>query len=74
LSDLVLGLQVMVETSARLQKAREEEKDLRKKFASQHGMHFVTSLFPELQDRVPDISVSTKDDLFKKYYANVALF
>ncbi len=44
---------------SRLQRAREEEKRLRKSFYSNHGVHFVTTLFPELQDRVPDITVST---------------
>ena len=48
----------MEETVSRLQKAREEEKRLRKSFHSSHGVHFVTTLFPELQDRVPDITVS----------------
>ena len=50
--------QVMSETSYRLHKAREEEKKLRKDFQSCHGNHFVTTLFPELQDRVIDISVN----------------
>lgn len=53
----VSTLQVMEGTISRLHRAREEEKKLRKSFQSSHGVHFVTSLFPELQDRVPDITV-----------------
>ena len=47
----------MSETSSCLQKSRDEEKQLRKNFQSNYGVHFVTTLFPELQDRVPDVSV-----------------
>lgn len=56
---LFLFLQVMDETSSCLRKARDEEKRLRKSFHSSHGLHFVTTLFPELQERVPDITVSS---------------
>lgn len=53
----------MSQTGSRLQRAREEEKKLRKLFQSSHGQHFVTTLFPELQDRVPEITVSRQLNL-----------
>lgn len=42
-----------------LRRVREEEKHLRKSFVSSHGQHFIATLFPELMERVPDISVSS---------------
>ena len=46
------------EVSLLLRRAREEEKMLRKSFVNICGQHFLLTLFPELQDRVPDITVS----------------
>ena len=46
------------EVSLLLRRAREEEKMLRKSFVNVCGQHFLLTLFPELQDRVPDITVS----------------
>jgi DNA-binding transcriptional LysR family regulator len=53
----VFDLQVMEDTISRLHRARQEEKRLRRSFQSSSGSHFVTTLFPELQDRLPDITV-----------------
>lgn len=45
-----------------LRQAREEEKQLRRSFVSNYGHHFISTLFPELMQRVPDISVSQPED------------
>ncbi len=42
-----------------LKQAREEEKQLRRSFVSDYGRHFIATLFPELVERVPDVSVSS---------------
>ena len=46
------------EVSIFLKQAREEEKQLRRSFVSNYGQHFISTLFPELVERVPDVSVS----------------
>ncbi len=58
---LFLSWQKTGEVSLLLRRAREEEKLLRRSFTKEHGHHFILTLFPELQDRVPNITVcSTK--------------
>ena len=48
------------EVSVFLKQAREEEKQLRRSFVSDYGQHFIATLFPELVERVPDVSVSAQ--------------
>ena len=50
------------EVSVLLKQAREEEKQLRRSFVSDYGQHFIATLFPELVERVPDVSVSELAD------------
>ena len=45
-----------------LKQAREEEKQLRRSFVSNYGQHFIATLFPELVERVPDVSVSSQPE------------
>ena len=53
------------EVSSLLKRARQEEKLQRKTFFENFGQHFILTLFPELQDRVPDITVSCLSNIIE---------
>ena len=55
---LILISQKTGEVSSLLKRARQEEKLQRKTFFENFGQHFILTLFPELQDRVPTFTVS----------------
>ena len=55
---MILLCQRAEEVGVFLKQAREEEKQLRRSFVSNYGQHFISTLFPELVERVPDVSVS----------------
>ena len=58
ISRVISSCQRAEEVSVFLKQAREEEKQLRRSFVSNYGQHFIATLFPELVERVPDVSVS----------------
>ena len=51
-------LQKAAALSSALSRAREEERGRRRTFLASYGQHFVTTLFPELQAKTPELTVS----------------